>query len=95
MKTTFALYVRVFPVTIEDQRTGQIQEDIVVLEKQQLQACQLVGQSSKELIQRIYNRAGFHVLDIGKPEKREIQLKLDELYRMHNTVKELRKLERI
>ena len=46
------------------------------LDKAQLQAAQLVGMSSKELIYSIYNRRGFRVLDIGKAEKGRIEVEL-------------------
>jgi len=43
--------------------------DLLVLDKQQLQAAQIVGQSSKELICRIYNQRGYKALDVGTAEK--------------------------
>ncbi len=76
MKNEIAIQVRTFPVTIRDQRTGEQREDILSLDKRQLQAAQLVGQSSKELIYRLYNRQGFYVLEIGKPIKREARVDL-------------------
>ena len=83
MKTEWNIQARAFPITVHDHSTGQEREDQIVLTKEQLQAAQIVGQSSKELIQRIYNRQGFRVLDIGKPERRSIDLSLDELWRLH------------
>lgn len=80
MKTTITIEVRRFPVTIRDERTGEVSEDHIILDKQRLQSAQLVGQSSKELIQRLYNRQGFRVLEIGKPERRSINLNLSELW---------------
>ena len=76
MKNEIALQVRTYPVTIRDQRTGEQREDLLTLDKRQLQAAQLVGQSSNELIFRIYNRQGFYVLNIGKPIKREVRVAL-------------------
>ena len=76
MKNEIAIQVRTFPVTIRDQRTGERKDDLLTLDKRQLQAAQLVGQSSKELIHRIYNRQGFYVLNVGKPIKREIHVDL-------------------
>ena len=40
----------------------------------------MVGQSSKELIYRAYNRAGYAVLDIGKARKAEAALDLEGLF---------------
>lgn len=82
MKTELVIYARSFPVMIRDQRTGEESADTIVLDKTQLQAAQLVGQSSKELIHRHYNRAGYQVLDIGKPIKRTIGVNLEELYKL-------------
>ena len=82
MKTTYDLTIRAFPVKIEDERTGEVLNDVIVLDKQRLQAANLVDQSSKEIIQRIYHRQGFKVLDIGKPEKKSISLQLDQLFNM-------------
>lgn len=83
MKTTLTIQLRAFPVKIWDLVEEREMEDVLVLDKQQLQAAQLVGQSSKELINRLYDRQGYKVLEIGKAEKREISLNLEELYRMH------------
>ena len=82
MKNTFTIEARKFPVTVKDMRTGDITNDIIILSKQELQAAQIVGQSSKELIWRMYNRNGFHVLDIGTPEKQTLFADLEELWVM-------------
>ena len=74
MKNEITIQVRTYPVTIRDQRTGDQREDLLPLDKRQLQAAQLVGQSSNELIYRIYNRQGFRVLNIGKLIKREVRV---------------------
>lgn len=83
MKTELTIQVRAFPVLVHDHRTGGEREETVVLTKEQLQAAQLVGQSSKELLRRLCDRAGYSVLEIGKPEHREITVNLEELYRLH------------
>lgn len=80
MKTTYDLQIRAFPVKIRDERTGEEDVDIIVLDKPRLQAAQMVGQSSKELIERIYHKQGFKVLDIGKADKLTVQLQLDRVY---------------
>lgn len=76
MNNTINTNVRVFQVTIRDERTGTVSKDTVVLTKGQLRAAQTVGQSSKELICRIFNREGYTVLDIGKAVKRDIPVDL-------------------
>lgn len=81
MRAYEKIQLRRFDVRIQDNRTGETTEDTIVFTKQQLQAAQLCGQSSKELIYRHYNRAGFTVLDIGKATKCEAQLDLEGLFR--------------
>ena len=56
MRTTATIYTRRFPVTIRDGRTGAEMQDYITLDKAQLQAAQLVGLSSKELILDHYNQ---------------------------------------
>ena len=84
MKTDITIEARRFPVKLLDERIGCASLEYIVLDKRQLQAAQMVGQSSKELIQHIYNRQGFRVLEIGTPERRSISLNLDELWRLHD-----------
>ena len=84
MKTYITIEARRFPVELMDERTGCASLEFIVLDKRQLQAAQMVGQSSKELIRRIFNRQGFRVLEIGTPERRSIDLNLDELWKQHD-----------
>ncbi len=80
MTTYQSIQLRRFTVQIKDERTGETRQDYIVLSKDQLKAAQLVGQSSKELIYRLYSHAGFRVLDIGKAERREIPLDLEGVF---------------
>ena len=80
MKTTYDLQIRAFPVVIRDERTGEELCDMIVLDKARLQAAQVVGQSSKELIERIYHKQGYKVLEILKADKATVQLELFQLY---------------
>ncbi len=50
------------------------------LTKEQLRAAGIVEQSSKELIHRICNREGYTVLNIGKPERKTLEVNLNELW---------------
>ena len=68
-----------FPVTVQNGESGSSVIP-VILTKEQLQAAQIVGQSSKELIHRICNREGYTVLDIGKPERKTLEVNLNELW---------------
>lgn len=56
---------------------------MVPVTKQQLQAAQIVGQSSKELIERLCSRQGFTVIEIGVPDKLTAKLDLAELYEQY------------
>jgi len=89
MKTTYNLQIRAFPVKIRDERTGEEDVDIIVLDKPRLQAAQMVGQSSKELIERIYHKQGFKVLEVGKADKMTVQLQLDRVHDDLMTRKEI------
>ena len=78
MKTFETICVRIFPVKLWDTRSGDEITDEIVLTKAMLTAAQLVGQSSKELIQRAYNREGYSVLEIGKARKMTVTVDLEE-----------------
>lgn len=80
MQNKIMMNLRAFPVKVEDNRDGQTYEQLLVLDKSQLQAAQIVGQSSKELIERICARQGFKVLEIGTPRKYPLTVDLTELY---------------
>lgn len=80
MKNIITIRARAFPVRLRDERTGETSTDVIALSKEQLQAAQLVGESSTELIYRIYNRQGFRILDVGKPYKQNISIDLTELH---------------
>lgn len=79
MITETTLYLRVYNVDIVDNRTGTLLKDTIVLDKTVLQAAQHVGESSDNIIKRIYNRAGYTVVDIGKPVKQSKSINLLEL----------------
>ena len=79
MKTAITLPLRVFPVKVRDERTGEEFPDRITLEKSRLQAAQLVGQTHEDLIYRLYNRRGYHVLEIGKARKVTATVELSAL----------------
>ena len=83
MKNEITFHVRAFPVTVYDKRSDITEEIIVPITKQQLQAAQIVGQSSKELIIRMCERQGYKVLEIGKPDKLPITIDLTDLVRQY------------
>lgn len=80
MKNEIIINLRAFPVTAHDHRTDKEVHIIVPVAKHQLQAAQIVGQSSKELIERLCERQGYTVLDVGKPVKRAVTLDLLALF---------------
>lgn len=79
MKNEIVLNLRQFPVLAHDHRTGQEESITVTVTKDQLRAAGLVGQSSKELIERFCDRQGYTVLEIGKPDKLTVTVDLDKL----------------
>lgn len=79
MKNELALNLRQFPVAVHDHRTGQEKAITVTVTKDQLRAAQLVSQSSKELIERLCDRQGYTVAEIGKPFKVAVTVDLDKL----------------
>ena len=84
MKTKFMIHLRAFHVRVCDPgRNHEEREELIVIPKEQLQAIQMVGQSSTELIERICDRAQLSVISIGRVEKRSVSLNLEELWRMH------------
>lgn len=80
MKTEIKITVRAYPVKIRDERTGEKMDDTIVLTKQKIQAVATIGMSDRDLIFRLYNRQGYHVLDVGRPKKEEIIVDLLELF---------------
>ena len=80
MKTEIMITVRAYPVQIRDERTGETKGDTIVLTKQKIQAAATIGMSDRDLINRLYNRQGYHVLDVGRPKKEEIIVDLLQLY---------------
>lgn len=83
MKNTITITVRQFPVLARDHRTGKEEAITVPVTKNQLQAAQIVGQSSKELIERLCERQGYTVIEIGKPSKVAVTVDLDKLVEQH------------
>lgn len=83
----YSIQVRRFPVLLRDERTGEERQDAIILTKEHLRAAQLLGQSSTELIHSAYSKEGFKVLKIEAPEKREIRLNLQELWKLHGALK--------
>lgn len=83
MKNEIVLNLRQFPVLAHDHRDGQEKHITVTVAKNQLQAAQIVGQSSKELIERLCDRQGYTVFEIGKPSKVAVAVDLDKLVEQH------------
>lgn len=79
MKSEIVLTLRQFPVLAHDHRTGQEEAITVTVTKDQLRAAQIVGQSSKELVERLCERQGYSVIEIGKPDKLAVTVDLDKL----------------
>lgn len=80
MKTEIKIPVRAYSVKIKDERTGEQKNDVIVIEKARLQAAAMVGLCDDEFICRTYNRQGYRVLEIDRPEKVMLTADLHELY---------------
>ena len=80
MKNRIKIEARRFPVVIRNTATGEVTADHITISKEQLNAAQIVGQSSKELICRLYARNGFKVLDISTADKKTLCVDLGELW---------------
>lgn len=83
MKNPITITVRNFPVLAYDHRTGKKETITVPVTKEQLRASQLVGQSSMELIQRLCERQGYTVIEIGQPDKLFMEINLEELVKQY------------
>lgn len=79
MTNKIKITVRAFPVLAYDTRTGTDEAITVTLTRQQLQAAQICGQSSRELIKRMCGRQGYSVIEIGIPSKQTVTVDLDKL----------------
>lgn len=80
MNTYFNLQLRAFKVKIFDNRTLETKMDVIVFDKSVLQAAQLLGESSDNLIKKHYNRQGYTVIETVEVIKREAQLNLLKLF---------------
>lgn len=81
-KPEITIHLRRFRVALRNREAGEEVTVFLTLDKSQLQAAQLVGESSKELIERFAARNGYELLGvIGKPDKLTVTLPLDELWR--------------
>lgn len=83
MKNVLTLNLRVFPVVAHDHRDGEEKAITVTCSKDQLRAAGMVGQSSKELVERMLDRQGYTALEIGKPDKLSVVVDLDKLVERH------------
>lgn len=81
-KPEITIHLRRFRVALRSQENGEEVTVFLTLDKSQLQAAQIVGQGSKELIERFSSRNGYELLNvIGKPDKLTVTIPLDELWR--------------
>ena len=81
-KPETTIHLRRFLLALRSKATGEECEVYITLDKTQLQAAQVVGESSKELIQRFAAQNGYELLNIvGKPDKLSVTVPLDELWR--------------
>lgn len=81
-KPEITIHLRRFRVALRSKETKEEVTVFITLDKTMLQAAQIVGQSSKELIERYASSNGYDLLDIiGQPDKLTVTVPLDELWR--------------
>ena len=80
MENYISIEARSYPITAQHIETGEVLEDYCTISKEQSRASQLVGQSDREFITRIYARNGLKVLTIGKPQKKTLRVDLTYLF---------------
>lgn len=81
-KPEVTIAMRRFRVALRSRETGEECQVYLTVDKDKLRAAQSVGESSKELIERIAARNGYELLNIiGKPDKLSVTIPLDELWR--------------
>ena len=83
MKNKITITVRNFPVLAHDHRTGKEEAITVPVTKEQLRAAGVVGQSSTELIERLCDRQGYTVIEIGIPDKLSMNIDLEQLVKQY------------
>lgn len=83
MRNIIEIQVRSFPVLAHNHRTGREEKLTVPVTKEQLRAAQLVGQSSTELVERLCDRQGYTVIEIGQPARHSITLNLEALVKQY------------
>ena len=83
MKNKITITLRQFPVLAHDHRTGKEEAITVPVTKEQLRAAQLVGQSSTELVERLCDRQGYTVIEIGIPDKLSMNIDLEQLVKQY------------
>ena len=82
IKPEITINLRRFRVALRSLENGKEVTVFFTLDKSQLQAAQIVGQGSKELIERFAARNGYELLNVmGKPDKLTVTIPLDELWR--------------
>lgn len=81
MKTKLMIQARCFPVTIRDERSGEVSEDQIIFDKEKLRAADALGLGNDEVIYRHYNRRGYRVLEIGKPARQTLEVDLEDLWK--------------
>ena len=86
MKTTKRIRIAAYPVKLRDHRTGEILEDTIVLDMEWLKICGSDGLNISDdvhMIYRFYNLRGFEVIEVGKRNKAQLDVNLEELYLQH------------
>lgn len=66
------IHLRCYEVTILDMRTNETKTDSIIIDKQALQAAQIIGLSSDNVIKKYYSKKGYRVIKTGVPVKKSV-----------------------
>lgn len=76
MTSFIELRLLLFPVELLDLRTGREAEDTIVMTEDQIDAAEILGFTTRDLIYEIYRRADAKVMRVGTPIKRKHRVSL-------------------
>lgn len=80
MKTVCTMHLRAFPVEIKDNRTGEKSVDTIVIDRDLLEKGQSINMNYEQIVCRLYNREGYHVISVGRPTRKTVDVDLLTLF---------------
>lgn len=80
MKTSKTLYITGYRVAGKDRRTGEPFTDLVALDRDAVQAADVLKMNATDAIERMYTEKGYTVTAIRKEATRAVSVDLADLY---------------